>query len=130
MNKKVKIALIGCGNWGKNIARNLLELGSLACIYDPESSQAKEFMDKNKLPELSLEEILLDKDIKGVIIASPAQTHKEIAIEAIENNKDVLIEKPLCLSLKDAKAISEHAIKKNSILMVGHLLNYHNYNPV
>ena len=126
MNKKIKIALIGCGNWGKNIARNLLEMGSLACVYDPESSQAKEFMDKNKLPELSYEEILLDKDIKGVIIASPAQTHKEIAIKAINNNKDVLIEKPFCLSLKDAKVISEHSIKKNSILMVGHLLNYHN----
>ena len=39
-------------------------MGSLACVYDPESSQAKEFMDKNKLPELSLEEILLNKDIK------------------------------------------------------------------
>ena len=126
MNKKIKIALIGCGNWGKNIARNLLELGSLACIYDPASSQAKEFMDKNKLPELSLEEILLNKGIKGVIIASPAETHREIAIQAIENNKDVLIEKPFCLSLKDAKAISDHAIKKNSILMIGHLLNYHN----
>ena len=37
-----------------------------------------------------------------------------------------MIEKPFCLSLKDAKAMSEHAIKKNRILMVGHLLNYHN----
>ena len=101
MNKKIKIALIGCGSWGKNIARNLLEMGSLACIYDPESSQANEFIDKNKLPKLTLEEILLNKDIKGVIIASPAQTHKEMAIEAIKNNKDVLIEKPFCLSLKD-----------------------------
>jgi predicted dehydrogenase len=48
MNKKIKIALIGCGNWGKNIARNLIEMGSLACIYDPESSQANEFINKYK----------------------------------------------------------------------------------
>ena len=82
MNKKVKIALIGCGNWGKNIARNLLEMGSLACVYDPESSQAKEFIDKYKLPDF-FKEILLNKDIKGVIIASSAQTHKEIAIKLL-----------------------------------------------
>ena len=126
MNKKIKIALIGCGNWGKNIARNLFEMGSLACIYDPDSSQAKEFINKYKLPSFSLNEILSNKDIKGVVIASSAHTHKEIAIESIKNNKDVLIEKPFCLSLTDAKMISEHAIKKNRILMVGHLLNYHN----
>ena len=126
MNEKIKIALIGCGNWGKNIARNLIEMGSLACIYDPESSQANEFINKYKLPAFSLNEILLNKNIKGVVIASSAQTHKEIAIESIKNNKDVLIEKPFCLSLTDAKIISEHAIEKNRILMVGHLLNYHN----
>ena len=126
MNKKIKIALIGCGNWGKNIARNLIEIGSLACIYDPESSTAKKFMDKHKLPNYSLNEIFLNKDIEGVVIASSAQTHQELAIEAIKNNKDVVIEKPFCLSLADAKIISEHANNKKRILMVGHLLNYHN----
>ena len=126
MNKEIKIALIGCGNWGKNIARNLFEIGSLACIYDPKSIHAKELIDKYKLPMLSLKEILLNKDIKGVVIATSAQTHKEIAIEAIKNNKDILIEKPFCLSLTDAKIISEYALEKNKILMVGHLLNYHN----
>ena len=35
MNKKIKIALIGCGQWGKNIARNLLEMKALMCVYDP-----------------------------------------------------------------------------------------------
>ena len=126
MNKKIKIALIGCGNWGKNIARNLIEMDCLACIYDPNSSHAKEFIDKYKLPVLSLKEIFLNQDIKGVVIASSAQTHKSIAIDAIKNNKDVLIEKPFCLSLADAKIISECAVDKNKILMVGHLLNYHN----
>ena len=60
------------------------------------------------------------------VIASPAKTHKDIAEEALQNNKDVLIEKPFCLSLTDATKLSKLAIKKNRVLMVGHLLNYHN----
>ena len=126
MNKKIKIALIGCGQWGKNIARNLLEMKALMCVYDPESNQAKDFTLKNNLPDFSLNEIYLNKNIDGVVIATSAHTHKDIALEAIKNNKDVLIEKPFCLSLSDAKSISNLALEKNKILMVGHLLNYHN----
>ena len=54
MNKKIKIALIGCGQWGKNIARNLLEMKALMCVYDPESNEAKNFTLKNNLSELSM----------------------------------------------------------------------------
>ena len=126
MNNKIKIALIGCGNWGKNIARNLYEMDCLACIYDPNSLQAKEFIHTHKLPIYSLNEILLNKEINAVVIATSAQTHKEIAIQALKNNKDVFIEKPFSLSLSDAKLISQSAIENNKILMVGHLLNYHN----
>ena len=126
MNNKIKIALIGCGNWGKNIARNLYEMDCLACIYDPNSLQAKEFIISHKLPICSLNEIFLNEDITAVVIATSARTHKEIAIQALINNKDVFIEKPFSLSLSDANLISKLAITKNKILMVGHLLNYHN----
>ena len=126
MNNKIKIALIGCGNWGKNIARNLYEMDCLACIYDPNSLQAKEFISSHKLPIYSLNEIFLNEDITAVVIATSARTHKEIAIQALKNNKDVFIEKPFSLSLSDANLISKLAITKNKILMVGHLLNYHN----
>ena len=67
-----------------------------------------------------------DKNINAVVIASSADTHIDIAKKALINNKDVLIEKPFCLSLSDAKSISNLALEKNKILMVGHLLNYHN----
>ena len=43
-----------------------------------------------------------------------------------KNDKDVFIEKPYCLSLRDAQKLSELATDKNKVLMVGHLLNYHN----
>ena len=126
MNKKNNIALIGCGNWGKNIARNLSHMEVLACIYDPDQTISKKISNEFKLPCLTFGEILSNKNINAVIIASNAETHKDLAVEALLNDKDVLIEKPFCLSLSDAKIISKLAVEKKKILMVGHLLNYHN----
>ncbi|MDC0092848.1 Gfo/Idh/MocA family oxidoreductase [Alphaproteobacteria bacterium] len=125
-NHNIQVALIGCGNWGKNIARNLSEMRTLACVYDPNSNIMKKVSNDLKLPIYSLNDIFLDKNINGVVIASSAFTHKDIAQQALLNNKDVLIEKPFCLSLSDAKSISSLAVEKNRILMAGHLLNYHN----
>ena len=126
MNKNNNIALIGCGNWGKNIARNLSHMGALACIYDHDQTISKKITNEFNLPYFTFGEILSNKNIKAVIIASNAETHKDVAVEALLNDKDVLIEKPFCLSLSDAKIISKLAVEKKKVLMVGHLLNYHN----
>ena len=126
MTRKLNIALIGCGNWGKNIARNLHEMGSLACIYDINTRLSEKLSHKYNLPIFELTRIFKNKNITGIVIASPAITHKDLAIHALENDKDVLIEKPFCLSLTDAQKLSMLATNKNKVLMAGHLLNYHN----
>ena len=126
MMKELNIALIGCGNWGKNIARNLYEMGSLSCIYDSNIKLSEKLSHDYSLPILELNKIFHDQNINAIVVASPAVTHKDIAIEALKNNKDVFIEKPFCLSLADAQKLSELATNKNKVLMVGHLLNYHN----
>ena len=126
MIKELKIALIGCGNWGKNIARDLYQMGFLGCIYDTNFKLSVKLSYEYKLPTLKLHEIFEDQNINAIVIASPAITHKDLAIEALENNKDVFIEKPFCLSLPDAQKLSQLAKNKKRVLMVGHLLNYHN----
>ena len=126
MIRELNIALIGCGNWGKNIARNLHQMGSLACIYDSNIKLSEKLSYEYSLPTLELNKIFKNPNINAIVIASPAMTHKNMAIEALNNDKDVFIEKPFCLSLTDAEKLSELATNKNRILMVGHLLNYHN----
>ena len=126
MTKELNIALIGCGNWGKNIARNLHQMGSLACIYDTNTRLSEKLSHEYNIPIFELNKIFENKNIRGIVIASPAITHKDLAIQALENDKDVLIEKPFCLSLPDAQKLSVIAENKNKVLMVGHLLNYHN----
>ena len=126
MTKKLNIALIGCGSWGKNIARNLHQIGALACIYDSDQNLSKKLNQDFKLHDYTINDIFRNENIQALVIASSAKTHRDIAEEALKNNKDVLIEKPFCLSLKDAITLSKLAIKKNRVLMAGHLLNYHN----
>ena len=126
MTKTLNIALIGCGSWGKNIARNLHQTGKLACIYDADHNLSKKLNQNFKLHDYTINDIFRNENIQALVIASSAKTHRDIAEEALKNNKDVLIEKPFCLSLNDAITLSKLAIKKNKVLMAGHLLNYHN----
>ena len=126
MSKNIKIALLGCGNWGKNIARNLFDMGYLSCVHDQNKNISKQFNKKYGLPDVSFDEILQNKEIDGIVIASSAITHKELAAKSLLHDKDVLIEKPFCLSLSDAKYLSKLSTKRKKVLMAGHLLNYHN----
>ena len=101
-------------------------MGVLACIYDTDTKLSGKLSYEYSLPTFGLNEIFKDQNINAIVIASPAITHKDMAIKALNNDKDVFIEKPFCLSLPDAQKLSELASNKNKILMVGHLLNYHN----
>ena len=84
MKRKLKIALIGCGNWGKNIARNLHEMKSLACIYDTNKELSETLNNEYMLTTYELNDIFEDKNINAIVIASPAITHKDLAIQSLK----------------------------------------------
>ena len=63
--------------------------------------------------------------IEGVVIATPAETHFDLALEAMLAGKDVYVEKPLCLSEQDGEELNILAEEHKRILMTGHLLWYH-----
>lgn len=121
------IAVIGSGYWGKNLVRNFSELSALKTICDLDEVTLKEFQDK--YPDInittSFQEVLDDEEIKGVVIATPAILHYKMAKKALENGKDVFVEKPLSLNLSDARDLIKISEKNGNILMVGHILHYH-----
>ena len=121
------MGVIGLGYWGKNIFRNLYDMGlvRMGCDLDPivVSRYKKEFPDVRFTS--SVGEILSDQAIKSVSIATPASTHYEIVKKAILSGKDVFVEKPLALNSREGKELMELADKKHMILMVGHILSYH-----
>ena len=122
---KKKIAVIGCGYWGKNLARNFFELGALGAIVDPNLQTAQLHAKQYDVPALDMNEALADSDIKAVVIAAPAELHKKLALQAIAAGKDIYVEKPLALSTSDGEEIRLAAESAGVTLMVGHLLQYH-----
>ncbi len=121
------IALLGAGRWGVNLGRNLAELGRLVAVADPDPRRlalaAEAWPHLRCYDDASL--AMEQPEVGAVVIASPPETHFDLALEALEQGLDVFIEKPLALSLTDAAALAAEAEARGSVLMVGHLLAYH-----
>ena len=122
-----KIAVIGAGYWGINHVRNFFELGALNLVCDSSESGLEKVRGRfaGVRTESNVDAALEDPSIDAIVLATPAETHFELAMRAIESGKDVLVEKPLTLDVADAVRLVQLADERKSILMVGHLLEYH-----
>lgn len=123
-SKKPKIAVVGCGYWGKNIVRNMHEWGALYAVCEGNQALLEKAMKDTGVPGLSFED-LLKSDCDGVMIATPAATHYDLAKRALLAGKHVFVEKPIALDVQDAHSLCALAKYQGKILMVGHLLHYH-----
>ncbi|NNC99274.1 MAG: Gfo/Idh/MocA family oxidoreductase [Gammaproteobacteria bacterium] len=123
----VNIACIGAGYWGKNLIRNFHQLGVLRTICDGSEEVLERF--SQQYPEVAgcrdVTEVLSDKTIDAVSIATPAETHYELILQALNAGKHVYVEKPLCLDEQHAAECIDLAETSGLRLMVGHLLWYH-----
>ena len=121
------IGLIGVGYWGKNLLRNLYELGVLAACCDIDDAVISR-VNENLIGVIcvaSVDDVLRDESITAVAIATPAATHYEIAKKALSCGKDIFVEKPLALTVKEGEDLIRIARKQKKIIMVGHILHYH-----
>ena len=123
----MKIAVVGAGYWGENLVRVFHQLAALDRVCDSQRSRLEQLA--AKYPGIRIESsfdiILSDPSVAGVVIATPAETHYEVAKTALEAGKDVFVEKPLALRCDDAERLIALARRKGRILMVGHLLEFH-----
>ena len=122
---KKHIAVVGCGHWGKHLVRNFSELGALCSISDPNSEIVDQYVSQYNIKKSSFSEIINDPNIKGVVLTVPAHLHASMAIEAMNKNKHVFVEKPLAMNEAEAELMITTAKKNKVQLMVGHLLQYH-----
>ncbi len=126
MSKK-DVAVVGVGYWGKNLARNYFELGSLHTICDHRLDRLAQYQKKFPQTETTndFQDVLKNPEIKKVVIAVPTLYHFSLAKDALMAQKDVFVEKAMCETLEQAQILVELAKKNNKVLMVGHLLHYH-----
>ncbi len=121
----LSISVIGCGYWGKNLVRDFHGLGALGAVSDPDPQTAKNMAEQYGVKALSIDEIMADDSIDGIVIAAPAEVHADLAIKGFEAGKHVYVEEPISLSISDAEKMIAASDKAGRILMVGHLLQYH-----
>lgn len=122
-----RVAVVGAGHWGKNLVRNLHALGALAAICESDPRRRTELA--ARYPDVEITEnyaaLLQNPALPGIVLATPAATHYEMARQALLAGKDVFVEKPLCLHPAQGEELCRLAGQHDRILMVGHLLHYH-----
>lgn len=122
----MSIAVIGSGYWGKNHVRNFYQLGELSLVCD--TTEVGRATAAEIAPGVDIVDDLepvFRSDAKGVVIATPAETHYTVTKSALISGKDVLVEKPLALTFQEGAELVDLARQLGRVLMVGHVLEYH-----
>jgi UDP-2-acetamido-3-amino-2,3-dideoxy-glucuronate N-acetyltransferase len=124
---RIGVGLAGCGYWGKNLARNMFQMGHLAAVCDPDARVRRQARATYRGVRVmaDFDDLLKDPRVRVVAVASPAALHYELARKALLARKDVFVEKPLALKVSEAEELVELARRRKRILMVGHVLEYH-----
>ncbi len=130
MSRKIKIALIGYGYWGPNVARNLFknEEYEFVVICDKRNDRiklAKKVYANAVLYTEDYKEILSDATIDAVALAVETSAHYILAKEVLQAGKHVYVEKPFTDNVKDAQELYELASEKNLRIHVDHIMVYH-----
>jgi predicted dehydrogenase len=124
----INIAVIGYGYWGPNLVRNFQEVNGcrVTVCCDSDGTRLAHIKAKHSSLEATCDfaSVLSDPKIDAVIIATPIGTHYQLAREALEAGKHVLVEKPLAATVSEAECLVEKAEQLGLTLMVDHTFVY------
>ena len=126
--KPLILAQLGCGYWGPNLLRNFSALSGCEIRYvvDP-SKERRGFVEANFPRTQAVESrdvVLNDAEVDAVIIATPAETHFGLAMEALRAGKHVFVEKPLATKASEVDELEKCAQAQKLVVMVGHTFIY------
>jgi predicted dehydrogenase len=134
MVDRINLALIGAGYWGSKLAGEYIQLQksnkkfNFFGIVDPNKARLRDIQNKMNLSSDvlydNMEQCLLDPEVSAIHIATPNETHYEIAYEGLNHNKHILLEKPMALSSREAFNLVRLAEKRNQVLLVSHIFRF------
>lgn len=124
----VNVGVIGYGYWGPNIVRNFFAASNCTVKKVADARPERLAQLAKIFPTIQgvtdADDIINDKEIDAVIIATPVFSHYPLAKQALENGKHVLIEKPMTSTVAEAESLIEIADRKGLVLMVDHTFLY------
>jgi len=125
--RKLGIAVIGAGFWGRNHARNLRELSEtrLVAVCDKDEAKAKAVADLFGIDSYTdSRKMLRRRDIEAVTVCTWSTTLAAEAMRALKAGKHVLVEKPMANNVQEARKVVELAKARHRYLMVGFLMRF------
>lgn len=129
MSQELSVAITGVGRWGNNLLRNFASAPrcrlATICDLDEETLRRQAAAYPEATATVQFDAVLGDASIDAVVIATKAVTHHALAKQALEAGKHVYVEKPLAMSVAEAKDLAQTADRVGRKLMVGHLMIYH-----
>jgi len=124
----VRVAVVGAGRWGPNLIANFQELGRSEVRWVVDSAPDRLGDVSKRWPELRVgtrpHDAIADPEIDAVVIATPTASHFELAREALQADKHVLVEKPMTATEREARELCALAQTRERTLMVGHVFVY------
>ncbi len=125
---RLKVGAIGCGYWGPNLIRNIVEIpsASLEAVADLDQTRLDHIQSRYPSIRLATTDYtkLFDLDLDAVVVSTPPATHFELVRACLEQGLHVLVEKPLTTSSLHARSLVKLAEERDLILMVGHTFEY------
>jgi len=127
-SRKVNLAVVGLGYWGPNLVRNFHEIENCRVAMACDANEARLAVIKRRYPHLQTTtkyaDLVGERDIDAIAIATPVDTHFGLARQALEHGKHVLVEKPLCTTVAEGEELVRIAQRCSKILMVDHTFLY------
>ncbi len=124
----LNIGIIGFGYWGANLVRNFANIKGvcLKIVIDKRVERADELsrLSPSTIFSTDSSDAIQDPEIDAVVIATPVHTHYALASKALQNNKHVLVEKPMTSGTAEANELIDLSISRNKVLMVDHTFLY------
>jgi predicted dehydrogenase len=122
-----RVAQVGLGQWGQNLARNFDAIAELVWLCDIDEERRAGLAQRYPSARMtaSFEDVLADDSVEAVVVATPVPTHHELARRALEAGKHVFVEKPPAMRGSELEELCELAEERGRVLMPGHLLLYH-----
>lgn len=122
-NDRVRLGVIGCGRQGRdnmqNFMRHGVEVAAVCDVYQPNLDKGLEAAGGKAKTYKDFRQVLDDKEIDVVIVATPDHWHPLPMVEACKAGKDVYVEKPICVAVEEGKKMVEAARKYKRVVQVG-----------
>lgn len=120
----IGVGLVGYGYWGPNLARNFAAQPDCVLAAICEKNPVRAELARRHFPaarvSAEVQPLLADPSIQAMLIAVPVSAHFELARQALEAGKDVLVEKPLTASVAEARELIKLAERRGRLLAVDH----------